>query len=67
MKKVVVLGAGMVGGHIARDLSTAFEVTSVDRSAAALERARAGVHLTTLVADLTDTDALRIADLKPVQ
>lgn len=30
MKRITVLGAGMVGSAIAKDLSTAFEVTSVD-------------------------------------
>lgn len=32
MKKITVLGAGMVGSAIAKDLSTAFDVTSVDIS-----------------------------------
>lgn len=38
MKKVTVLGAGMVGAAIARDLSTSFEVTSIDRDRTALRQ-----------------------------
>ncbi len=55
MKTVAVLGAGMVGGHIARDLSTAFEVTSVDRDEAALRDLSWRTH----VADLRDAEVLR--------
>lgn len=36
----MVLGAGMVGAAIARDLSTTFEVTSIDRNEAALRQLR---------------------------
>ena len=35
--KIAVLGAGMIGRTIATDLSAAFDVTSVDKSAASLE------------------------------
>ncbi|MGK7395482.1 MAG: saccharopine dehydrogenase C-terminal domain-containing protein [Candidatus Cyclobacteriaceae bacterium M3_2C_046] len=38
MKKVIVLGAGMVGGAIARDLKHQFQVTSADKSQNALEK-----------------------------
>ena len=56
MARAVVLGAGMVGSLIAEDLAADFDVTLVDRSEAALQRAQAriGPRLTTQVADLSD-------------
>jgi saccharopine dehydrogenase-like NADP-dependent oxidoreductase len=52
--RVAVLGAGRVGGTIARDLATdgEFEVTLADRSAGALSRHQAADHLSTVHADL---------------
>ena len=38
MKKIVVLGCGLVGRVIAEDLSTSFEVTSVDFSQKNLDK-----------------------------
>lgn len=58
MKKVVVLGAGLVGKAIAADLASKFEVTSVDKS----EDALAGLHnhaIRTMQADLTDHGGLK--------
>lgn len=53
MSRVVVLGAGMVGSAIARDLRASHEVTSVDRDAVALARLSvAGIK--TVQADLAD-------------
>jgi saccharopine dehydrogenase-like NADP-dependent oxidoreductase len=60
MARAVVLGAGMVGSLIAEDLAADFDVTLVDRSEAALQRAKAriGDRLTTSVADLSDPAAI---------
>lgn len=52
-KKIIVLGAGLVGSAIAIDLKRNFDVTSADRSAEALEKLKAhGIH--TLQADLSE-------------
>lgn len=59
MKKVAVLGAGLVGAAVARDLVTAFDVTAVDRREDALERAFAGSRVNVLPADLSDAGVLR--------
>lgn len=61
MKKVVVLGAGMVGSAIAADLSRRHTVTAVDADAGRLA-ALAGAHgVATQVADLRDPAAVRAA------
>ena len=58
MKKVVVLGAGLVGKVMAIDLQTAFDVTSVDYNAETLKEVAAhGVK--TIQADLKDHQALK--------
>jgi len=64
MPRVLVLGGGMVGSVLAADLAhdPALEVTLADRSAAALERARAragpGETVETVEADLADPKRL---------
>ncbi|MBR9973967.1 MAG: saccharopine dehydrogenase NADP-binding domain-containing protein [Bacteroidetes bacterium] len=58
---VTVLGGGMVGSAIVRDLSSdpAFSVTVADRDRSALDRcAAAATAVKTLQADLADPDAL---------
>jgi lysine 6-dehydrogenase len=55
MATALVLGAGMVGSVIARDLAAEFTVTIADRSAAALAKAAARCPgLRTIEADLSD-------------
>jgi saccharopine dehydrogenase-like NADP-dependent oxidoreductase len=54
MKKVVVLGAGLVGREVARDLTPTFDVTSVDNCRERVEGAVAGTSITPRVADLSD-------------
>ena len=54
MKKVVVLGAGLVGREVARDLAPHFDVTSVDNSQERLEKASTDTSIHTRVADLSD-------------
>lgn len=60
MKKVVVLGAGRVGGAIVRDLAATgeFEVTAVDASAGALARLEGTPRVVTVQVDLSDPAAL---------
>ena len=54
MKKIAVLGAGMVGKAIALDLATNFEVTAFDRSETALQQLATNGTVQTQVADLSD-------------
>jgi len=60
VKKVVVLGAGRVGGAIIRDLAATgeFEVTAADASAEALARLEGTPRVATVQADLSDPAAL---------
>lgn len=58
-KNITVLGAGLVGNAIAADLSRDFNVTSVDRDRAALEKLKNKHDLEILVADLSDSETLR--------
>ena len=58
MKKVVVLGAGLVGQEVARDLAPDFEVTSVDSSGERLESEFSDTSIRTQVADLSDREVL---------
>jgi saccharopine dehydrogenase-like NADP-dependent oxidoreductase len=62
LKRVVVLGAGLVGGLIARDVASdpEFDVTAYDASASALARL-AGTRIATRRADLSDARAVRDA------
>ena len=54
MKKVVILGAGLVGGPIAKDLSGEFDVLVADISAEALNRLGQKHNIQTRLADLSD-------------
>lgn len=58
MKKIVVLGAGLVGKAIAIDLAKSFNVTSVDIYSSRLEKLQEYKHIKTKVADLSDDDEL---------
>jgi lysine 6-dehydrogenase len=60
-KKVTVLGAGMVGSAIARDLAPRYSVLSADRSEEPLNRLASVPGITTRRADLSDPDAVREA------
>jgi saccharopine dehydrogenase-like NADP-dependent oxidoreductase len=59
--KVIVLGAGLVGGPMALDLARngEFEVTSADRSAEALARLSGVAGITTIQMDLDNADTLK--------
>jgi saccharopine dehydrogenase-like NADP-dependent oxidoreductase len=58
MTHVVVLGAGRVGGAMARDLAPDFKVTVADKFPAALERMK-GFGLTTRQADLSNSEGVK--------
>ena len=60
MLHVVVLGAGRVGGAMAKDLAPEFRVTVADRSEAALGRMKQ-VGLATRAADLSSPEAVKAA------
>jgi lysine 6-dehydrogenase len=59
--KILVLGAGLVGGPMAMDLARngEFDVTSADRSAEALKRLAGFAGITTIQADLDDAEKLK--------
>lgn len=54
MKKVVVLGVGLVGGPIASDLASDFEVVAADVNPKALEKLGNIKNIRTICADLSD-------------
>ena len=56
-KKIIVLGAGMVGSVIAEDLSSSFDVTSADINEGALKILE-GKGIKTVRTDLSDKDQL---------
>jgi lysine 6-dehydrogenase len=56
--KTIVLGAGLVGGTIAKDLAGDMEVTAVDISQPNLDRLASEPNVTCLKADLSDSSAL---------
>jgi saccharopine dehydrogenase-like NADP-dependent oxidoreductase len=58
MKKAAVLGCGLVGSVIARDLAADLDVTVFDRSEEALARLRAGTKVATAAADLSSSDEI---------
>ena len=59
--KVLVLGAGLVGGPMALDLARngEFEVTSADRSPEALARLSGVAGITTVQADLDNAESIK--------
>ena len=58
MKKIVVLGAGLVGKAIAVDLAKSFNVTAVDIYSSRFEKLQEYKHIKTKVADLSDDEEL---------
>ena len=74
MKKVIVLGGGLVGGVIARDLADdpTLQVTVVDRDEGVLARLKQRANVATQRADLADPAAvtalasLKVTDVEPL-
>ena len=60
MKKIIVLGAGLVGRTIARELSNEYHVTSVDSNTSRLE-SLANNKINTLAADLSSPSEIKKA------
>jgi saccharopine dehydrogenase-like NADP-dependent oxidoreductase len=59
MKRIIVLGAGLVGKEMAKDLTKYYDVTAVDRSETALASAFKGFPgVKTIVADLSDPSGI---------
>ncbi len=58
-KKIIVLGAGLVGGVMALDLAKDYQVTAADRSAVALARLKKKGSLDTVQADLSNTSVIK--------
>jgi len=54
MKKIIVLGAGLVGKAIAVDLSKSFDVTTVDENHTSLEELKAYSNIKTVLTDLSE-------------
>jgi lysine 6-dehydrogenase len=61
MKKIIILGAGMVGKAMASDLARRHEVTSADIDAGALLPLAGIPNIHTALVDVTDDDALSSA------
>ena len=61
MKKIIILGAGMVGKAMATDLARRHEVTSADIDAGALLPLAGIPNIHTALLDVTDDDALASA------
>ena len=59
MKRIVVLGAGLVGKAIAVDLSKSYEVTTVDINHTSLEELKNYSNITTLLTDLSEEDEIQ--------
>ena len=59
MKKITVLGAGMVGSAIIGDLSKEFDVTAVDLNIENLHKVEKKYNVKTIVADLTSESELK--------
>ncbi len=59
MKRITVLGAGMVGSAIIGDLSKDFDVTAVDLSVESLDKVNKKFDVKTVVADLTSESEIK--------
>ncbi|WP_167613280.1 saccharopine dehydrogenase family protein [Maribellus sediminis] len=58
-KKIVVLGAGLVGSVIAKDLSKNYDVTSVDIDSNSFQKFKDHPQIKTMVADLSIPEIIR--------
>ena len=61
MKKIAVLGVGLVGKAIAIDLAKSFDVTSIDINPSNLEKLQKYPNIKTIIADLSDKDEFQEA------
>ena len=58
-KKIIVLGAGLVGNLIAIDLSEKFQVTAVDINEKILLKLKTDFNISTVKADLSNPDTIK--------
>ncbi len=65
MKKIIVLGSGLVGSVMANDLAEDYEVTSVDVSPRNLEKI-SSEKINKICADVTEKDVLENLKLAPL-
>ena len=61
MKRIVILGGGMVGAAMAQDLMDDFHVTVADRDAARLDELKGRLRIETLEANLSQPEAVKKA------
>ncbi|MCK5146704.1 saccharopine dehydrogenase NADP-binding domain-containing protein [bacterium] len=61
MKKIIILGGGMVGGAMARDLMNDFDVVVADLDATRLAELKDTLNIDVLEADLSKSDVVRQA------
>ena len=59
MKKIIVLGAGMVGKAMAIDLCTKYDVTSVDYNSESLTELKENHNIKTVFADLSKAEDIK--------
>ena len=59
MKKIIILGGGMVGGAMAQDLANDFHVTVADLDAARLSELKSNLSIETVATDLSQADKVR--------
>ncbi|OFX46078.1 MAG: saccharopine dehydrogenase [Bacteroidetes bacterium GWA2_30_7] len=59
MKKIIVLGAGLVGNAIALDLAKNHDVTTIDINPEPLQKLSEGFGINTIVADLSDEKTVK--------
>ena len=62
--RIVILGAGEVGTHLARELSPRGEVILVDRSSASLATAEESLDVLTVCGDITHWKTLKSTEIK---
>lgn len=58
-KRVIVLGTGLVGSAIVKDLAVSYQITAVDLSSANLESLKSIENVKAITADLTNPAVLR--------
>lgn len=59
MKKIIILGAGLVGNAIAIDLSKQYDVTSVDINPEPLEKLKSKHNIKTFTADFSNGETIQ--------
>ncbi len=58
-KKIIILGSGLVGGPMARDLAEEFDVSLADINAEALKKAVGNYNIKSIETDLSREETIR--------